>query len=325
MAQALSNSVSAHPRLDALIASAKALTPLSTALVFPGNEASLLAAIAAAEQGIIKFTCFGDQAAIGRMQAESGRSALFDAKLKIIDTGSNPNEAANVAVKACANGEFAALMKGSLHTDELMAAVVAREGGLRSSQRMSHCFVFDVPRYHKLLAITDAVVNIAPDLKTKAAATFSSVSLMRKLGVDRPKVAVVSAVETPNNEIPATLDALALSKMGRSGAFGNALVEGPFGFDNAMSAEAAAIKGIVSEVAGDPDVIVVPDLNSGNILYKSLVYMAGAECAGVVLGAKVPIILTSRADSGYARLASCALASVVRDLGATAAAGSAET
>jgi phosphate acetyltransferase len=302
----------AHPRLDALIAKARKLPPLRTALVFPGNEASLIAALEASASGLIDFVCFGDAAQITQLQAASANTTLRDAALSLVDTGTDPNAAAVAAVAACADGQFEALMKGSLHTDELMAAVVAPAGGLRGALRMTHCFVFDVPRYHKLLAITDAVVNINPDLKTKVAATFSAIALLRQLGVAAPKVAVVSAVETVNAAIPATLDAAKLVEMAGAGEFGNAVVEGPFGFDNAISAEAAKTKGMISEVAGEPDLIVVPDLNSGNILYKALIYMAGAECAGIVLGAKVPIILTSRADSGFARVASCALASLAR-------------
>ncbi|TAG06231.1 MAG: bifunctional enoyl-CoA hydratase/phosphate acetyltransferase [Betaproteobacteria bacterium] len=316
-----SPSAAAHPRLDALIAKAKLLPALRTALAFPGNEASLIAALEASASGLIDFVCFGDAAQIARLQAASAHRSLRDATVSVVDTGADPNAAAMAAVAACASGQFEALMKGSLHTDELMAAVLAPVGALRGALRMTHCFVFDVPRYHKLLAITDAVVNINPDLKTKAEAISSAIALLRQLGVAVPKVAVVTAVETVNEAIPATLDAAKLVQMARAGEFGEALVEGPFGFDNAISAEAAKTKGMISEVAGEPDLIVVPDLNSGNILYKALVYMADAECAGIVLGAKVPIILTSRADSGFARVASCALASLARAGDAAATGG----
>jgi phosphate acetyltransferase/phosphate butyryltransferase len=199
-------------------------------------------------------------------------------------------------------------MKGSLHTDELMAAVVNKEAGLRGSSRISHAFVFDLPRYHKLLALADCVVNIAPDLKTKKDIVGNAVALLRQIGIAQPKVGIVTAVEVVNPSIPATLDAQALVDMARTGAWPGALVEGPFGFDNAFSAEAARIKKIESQVAGDADLLVMPDLNAGNMLYKSFNYVGGGDCAGLVLGAQVPIVLTSRADSLQSRRASVALA-----------------
>ena len=206
-------------------------------------------------------------------------------------------------------GAVAALMKGSLHTDELMSAVVARDTGLRGERRISHAFVFDLPRYHKLIALADCVVNIAPNLATKRDILGNAAALLqRALGIERPKVGIVAAVETVNPQIPATLDAQALVEMARQGAWPGAIVEGPFGFDNAFSAEAARVKKIESEVAGDADLLLVPDLNAGNMLYKSFVYVGGGDCAGLVLGARVPVVLTSRADSLAARLASVALA-----------------
>ena len=221
-------------------------------------------------------------------------------------------EAARIAVADAASGRVAVLMKGSLHTDELLGAVVARDSGLRGLGRLTHTFVFDLPRYHKLLALTDAVVNISPDLPTKAESLTHAIELMRKLGVVAPKVAILAAVETVNASIPATLDARTLTEWGASGRFGVATVDGPLGFDNAISAHAAATKGIVSAVAGDPDILLVPDLNAGNILYKSFVYIGGGECAGVVQGGRVPIVITSRADSLFSRVASCALAQISR-------------
>jgi phosphate acetyltransferase/phosphate butyryltransferase len=203
--------------------------------------------------------------------------------------------------------DLAMLMKGSLHTDELMSAVVNKLEGLRSHRRISHAFLFDLPSYHKLLALADCVVNIAPDIKTKRDIVGNAVELLQRLGIATPKVAVVTAVETVNPQIPATLDAQALVQFAAEGAWPGAVVEGPFGFDNAFSAEAARIKKIKSAVAGDADLMLMPDLNAGNMLYKSFVYVAGGECAGLVLGAKVPIVLTSRADSQMARLASVAL------------------
>ena len=188
--------------------------------------------------------------------------------------------------------------------------MVARQSPLRSSARITHTFVFDLPRFHKLLALTDAVINIAPDVLTKCDAITNALKLLKCLGVNSPKVAIVAAVETVSASIPATIDAAALVDLARGGRFGSTIVEGPLGFDNAFSATAALVKGISSAVAGNADLLVVPDLNSGNMLYKSFVYVGGGECAGLVQGARVPIILTSRADSQFSRIASCALASI---------------
>ncbi len=216
--------------------------------------------------------------------------------------------AAQHAAELAKQGVVGALMKGSLHTDELMSAVVSKSAGLRTDRRISHAFLFDLPRYHKLLALADCVVNIQPDLKTKRDILSNALALLRQLGVSRPKVGIVAAVETVNPAIAATLDAQALVAMARDGAWPGAVIEGPFGFDNVISAEAARIKKIDSEVAGDPDLLLMPDLNAGNMLYKSFNYIGGGDCAGLVLGAKVPIVLTSRADSVPSRLASVALA-----------------
>ncbi|MGH8795975.1 MAG: bifunctional enoyl-CoA hydratase/phosphate acetyltransferase, partial [Caldimonas sp.] len=202
------------------------------------------------------------------------------------------------------------LMKGSLHTDELMQAVVHKSSGLRGETRISHAFLFDLPRYPKLLALADCVVNIAPHLPAKRDILANAIALLQRLGIAEPKVGIVAAVETVNPAIPATVDAQALVEMSRNGAWPGAIVEGPLGFDNAISAEAARTKRIESRVAGDADLLLVPDLNAGNMLYKSFVYIGGGECAGLVLGAKVPIVLTSRADSLQARIASVALATL---------------
>ncbi len=200
------------------------------------------------------------------------------------------------------------LMKGSLHTDELMAAVVAREVGLRTGRRISHVFVMDVPTYHKVLLVTDAAINIAPTLEDKVDICQNAIDLAIALGLERPKVAILAAVETVNSKMPATLDAAALCKMAERGQITGGLLDGPLAFDNAISREAAATKGIRSEVAGDPDILLVPDLEAGNILAKQLSFLANADSAGLVLGARVPIILTSRADSVRSRIASCAVA-----------------
>lgn len=296
-----------HPRLVSLIDHARSRPSLSTAIVFPSDELSLRAATSALMAGSLKPTLYGNKRIIESLAKANG--AISD--IAIVDTGREPKDAARAAVAAVRRGEHAALMKGSLHTDELLQAVLDPEIGLRTERRLTHTFVFDVPSYHKLLAITDAVVNVVPNVATKADALANAIDVMRALGVARPKAAVVAAVEVENAAIPATMDAARLREIAASGRFGNAIVEGPLGFDNAISAEAARIKGITSSVAGDPDVLLVPDLNAGNILYKSLIYLAGGECAGIVQGARVPIVLTSRADSEFSRLASAALASIM--------------
>ena len=285
---------------------AQSLPTVTTAVVFPHDAASLRAAIGATRAGLINPVFYGSAM---RMRAIAGQENLTIPGV-IHDTGELAKDAAHQAVADAGVGRVQALMKGSLHTDELLAPVVARDSPIRGAGRITHTFVFDLPRYHKLLAVTDAVINITPDLRTKSDAIANALQLLNALGVTAPKVAIVAAVETVNANIPATLDAAALVALAREGRFGLAMVEGPFGFDNAFSAAAALAKGITSAVAGDPDLLVVPDLNSGNILYKSFVYAGGGECAGLVQGARVPIILTSRADSQFSRIASCALAVV---------------
>jgi phosphate acetyltransferase/phosphate butyryltransferase len=231
-------------------------------------------------------------------------------RFEIVATGEAPAEAAAHACRLVHAGQLDALMKGSLHTDELMSAVVHKSTGLRGSTRISHAFLFDLPRYPKLIALADCVVNIAPHLPAKRDILTNAIGLLQRLGIAAPKVGIVAAVETVNPAIPATVDAHALDEESRAGAWPGAVIEGPLGFDNAISAEAARVKRIVSAVAGDADLLLVPDLNAGNILYKSFVYVGGGECAGLVLGAKVPIVLTSRADSLRARIASVALATL---------------
>lgn len=293
-----------HPRLFALVEQALLLPALKTAVVFPHDAASMRAAIEAADAGLISPVFYGSEA---RMRAIADAVNLSIPGV-ICDTGALARDAANAAVADAGAGRVQALMKGSLHTDELLASVLARGSPIRSTERITHTFVFDLPRYHKLLAVTDAVINIAPDVRTKADAIANALRLLTKLGVTAPKVAIVAAVEMVNANIPATMDAAALVALAREGRFGPATVEGPFGFDNAFSKDAARAKGIDSPVAGDADLLLVPDLNSGNMLYKSFVYVGGGQCAGLVQGARVPIILTSRADSHFSRIASCALA-----------------
>jgi phosphate acetyltransferase/phosphate butyryltransferase len=297
-----------HPRLQALMARATAqagTSPQALGLVYPCDALALDAARRIQDSGMARPVLIGPAALI----AAAADTAQVDVRdFELIDSGSSAPDA---AVRACAmarSRDLRALMKGSLHTDELMAAVVHKEHGLRGSTRISHAFVFDLPRYHKLLALADCVVNIAPDLKTKKDILGNALGLLQKLGIAQPKVAIVAAVEVVNPSIPATLDAQALVDMARAGAWPGAVVEGPFGFDNAFSKEAAQIKKIESQVAGDADIFILPDLNAGNMLYKSFNYVGGGDCAGLVLGAQVPIVLTSRADSLQSRMASVALA-----------------
>ncbi len=299
-----------HPRLLALIERAQSHAPTTTAVVYPCEASALKATMDAAAFGLIRPVLYGPTSEI-RAVAAKAQLDLAATAVDFVECGASPVEAARRAVSDAATGAIQVLMKGSLHSDELLGAVLARDGGLRGSQRLTHTFVFDAPRYHKLLGVTDAVVNICPDLRTKRDAVAAACEAFRRLGVARPAVAVVTAIETVNQAIPATLDARELVALAGQGAFGEAIVDGPFGFDNAISAEAARIKGLGSRVAGDPDILLVPDLNAGNILYKSLVYLGGAECAGVVLGARVPVVLTSRADSPFSRIASCALANIL--------------
>ncbi len=241
--------------------------------------------------------------------AKAAAAAELDlSTFEIASAGDEPREAALRAVVLARDGAVGALMKGSLHTDALMSAVVTKGTGLRAATRISHTFLFDLPRYPKLLALADCVVNIAPHAPAKRDILTNAIALLRTLGIARPKVGIVAAVETVNPAIQATLDAQTLVELAEGGAWGDAIVEGPLGFDNAVSADAARTKGLESQVAGDADLLLVPDLNAGNLLYKSFIYIGGGECAGLVLGATVPIVLTSRADSVRSRIASVALA-----------------
>jgi phosphate acetyltransferase len=297
-----------HPRLDALVARARerasAARP-AVGLVYPCDALALEAAAGIDAAGIARPVLIGPREAIERAADAAGIDARA---FEIVSTGASAPEAARHATALARAGAIGTLMKGSLHTDELMSAVVDREAGLRGPRRVSHAFVFDLPRYGKLLALADCVVNIAPNLHTKRDILGNALDLLRQLGIAEPKVGIVAAVETINPAIPATVDAQALVQMAREGAWPGAIVEGPFGFDNAISAAAARVKKIDSRVAGEADLLLMPDLNAGNMLYKSFNYIGGGDCAGLVLGARVPIVLTSRADSLRARLASVALA-----------------
>jgi phosphate acetyltransferase len=290
-----------------LIAATTDLTPVRTAVVHPCDELSLTGALDAAERGIIVPILVGPKARIVAVAKAAGCSLTG---IEVVDTP-HSHAAAAMAVALARAGKVEALMKGALHTDELMEAVVDATLGLRTERRMSHIYVLDVPTYPKPLLITDAAINVAPDLREKRDIVQNAIDLARALGTELPKVAILSAVETVTPRMTSTLDAAALCKMADRGQITGGLLDGPLAFDNAISAASAAAKGIVSQVAGDADILVAPDLESANMMAKQLIYLAGADAAGLVMGAAVPIILTSRADSGWARLASCALARLV--------------
>jgi phosphate acetyltransferase len=288
----------------ALIEACAELEPVTTAVAHPCDESSLRAAVEAADADLIRPILVGPQA---RIRAVAEQCGLDIAAFRLVDTP-HSHAAAAKAVEIVRAGEAETLMKGSLHTDELMAEVVRKDGGLRTERRISHVFIMDVPTYAKPLAVTDAAINIFPDLETKVDIVQNAIEMAHALGRELPKVAILSAVETVTPKIPSTIDAAALCKMAERGQITGAMIDGPLAFDNAISKEAAAIKGIRSEVAGDADILVVPDLEAGNMLAKQLSFLANADAAGIVLGARVPIILTSRADTVRARMASCAVA-----------------
>jgi phosphate acetyltransferase len=293
-------------KYEALLAHCKQLSAVPTAVAHPCDEAALGAVVEAAEAGIIAPILVGPAERIRRVAKESG----LDLTRYPIEDAPHSHAAAARAVELVRAGRAELLMKGSLHTDELMSEVVKRDGGLRTDRRVSHAFVMDVPTYHKPLIVTDAAVNIVPTLDDKRDIVQNAVDLARALGIERPKVAILSAVETVTSKIPSTIEAAALCKMADRGQIQGASLEGPLAFDNAISREAARIKHIDSPVAGDADILVVPDLEAGNMLAKNLTFLARADAAGVVLGARVPIILTSRADNRRTRMASCAVAAL---------------
>jgi len=295
-----------HAKYDRLIAQCAALAPVPTAVVHPCDAASLAGALQAAAAGLIVPLLVGPEARLRRIAGEEG---LDISHCRLIDAP-HSHASADTGVALVRTSEAAALMKGSLHTDELMAAVVHRETGIRTARRISHVFIMDVPTYPKLLFITDAAVNITPTLDDKVDIVANAIELAQALGVAVPKVAILSAIETVSAKIPSTIDAAALCKMADRGQIKGAVLDGPLAFDNAISKEAAAMKGIVSPVAGDADILLVPDLEAGNMLAKELTFLANADAAGIVLGARVPIVLTSRADSVRARLASAAVAAI---------------
>ncbi len=287
-----------------LIERVKDWEPIPTAVCHPCGKEALEGAIDAAEMGLIHPILVGPEEKIRAVAEELG---LDISAYRLVSTR-HSHESAAQAVALCRSGEAEALMKGSLHTDELMGAVVPSATGLRTERRISHVFVMNVPTYPRPLLITDAAINIYPTLEVKVDILKNAIELAHALDIKEPKVAILSAVETVNPKIPATIEAAALCKMADRGQIGGAIIDGPLAFDNAISREAALIKGIHSPVAGEADIFLAPDLEAANMLAKQLAYLARADSAGLVLGARVPIILTSRADSAEARLASCAVA-----------------
>jgi phosphate acetyltransferase len=296
-------------RYDRLVREAQRLPPVITAIVHPCDQISIEGVVEAANLGLIAPILFGPPARIrdAAQQAEAEISSF------LIEATAHSHDSAARAVELVRQGKAEALMKGSLHTDELMGAVVARETGIRTARRISHCFIMDVPGHKDPLIITDAAVNIAPSLADKVDIVQNAIDLGHALGFPEVRVAIMSAMETVNPAVPSTIEAAALCKMAERGQITGGILDGPLALDNAINEEAAAIKHIISPVAGRANVLVVPDLEAGNMLAKSLSFLASAAAAGIVLGARVPIMLTSRADNIITRLASCAVASLVAD------------
>ncbi len=292
-----------HALFRSLVARCEGLPAAPTAVVHPCDALSLQGAVDAARQGLIVPILVGPEAKI-RAAAEAARLDISDFRL---ESTPHSHAAAARGVALVRSGEAAMLMKGALHTDELMHEVVATDTGIRTARRVSHAFLMDVKDYPRPLIITDAAINVLPSLEAKRDIVQNAIDLAIVLGVPSPRVAILSAVETVTPKLPSTIDAAALCKMADRGQITGGRVDGPLAFDNAISPEAAREKGIVSEVAGQADILVVPDLESGNMLVKQLTFLAGADAAGVVLGARVPVVLTSRADNAIERVASCAI------------------
>ena len=298
-----------HVKYELLLRAAQRLPPVPTAVAHPCDDVSLEAAVEAAKQRLIAPILVGPPARVRAVAAAAG----LDISPYPLVASAHSHDSAARAVALVREGKAEALMKGSLHTDELMAAVVAHDTGLRTERRISHCFVMDVPGHADPLIITDAAVNIAPSLEDKVDIVQNAIDLAHAMELPEVRVAILSAMETVNPKVPSTVEAAALCKMAERGQITGAILDGPLALDNAISMEAAAVKHIVSPVAGHANVLVVPDLEAGNMLAKSLSFLAGADAAGIVLGARVPIILTSRADSLITRLASCAVASLLAE------------
>jgi phosphate acetyltransferase len=305
-----SGQVQSHTKYERLIAITKAVPPVPTIVVHPCDETSLRGALDSAEAGIICPLLVGPEAKIRNTASKHG---LDITGVEIVDVPHSEAAAAKgVELIHAAQGQM--LMKGSLHTDELMRSVTAKATGLRTERRISHVFVMDVPAYAETLLVTDAAINIFPDLDDKRDIIQNAIDLFTQAGFGTlPRVAILSAVETVTSKIPSTIEAAALCKMADRGQITGGVLDGPLAFDNAIDVEAARIKGIKSEVAGRAQILVVPDLEAGNMLAKNLAYFAKADSAGIVLGARVPIVLTSRADSARARMASCAVAALYAD------------
>ncbi|MBV9994332.1 MAG: phosphate acetyltransferase [Caulobacteraceae bacterium] len=298
-----------HVRYFRLIEAAQALPAVRTAVAYPCDEISLSGAVEAARLRLIEPILVGPSA---RLREVADTAGLNIDRFEFVDATDDPDSAAKAVALVRTRGAEA-LMKGSLHTDLLMGAAVRREAGLRTERRISHCFILDVPGHANALVITDAAVNIAPSLEEKVDIAQNAIDLSHAMNVAEVRVAILSAMETINPEVPSTIEAAALCKMADRGQITGALLDGPLALDNAISPEAAAVKGIVSPVAGRANVLLVPNLEAGNMLAKSLSFLAGGDAAGIVLGARAPIILTSRADSLTTRLASCAIASHLAD------------
>jgi phosphate acetyltransferase len=282
----------------------KDLPAITTAVVWPLSDVALKGTVEAAVEGLIEPTLIGDEAAIKALAAKIG----IDVSAYPILDCETERKAAELGVAMCRSGNAQAMMKGSLHTDELMKAAMKADTGLRTNKRISHVFIMDTPAYSRTVLITDAAINITPELEDKVHIVQNAIDLAHALGIAEPKVALLSAIETVNPKIKSTLDAAALCKMADRGQITGGILDGPLAFDTAVSVKAAKIKGLVSPVTGQADILVVPDLESGNMLAKQLEYLGGAQLAGIVLGARVPTILTSRADSAATRLTSCAVA-----------------
>jgi phosphotransacetylase/acyl dehydratase len=300
--------VQRHRHFDRLIKACDGLEPIVTAVAVPEDDASLGGALLAAKHGLIRPILVGSATAIKAVAKQIGADLEG---VEILDAPSD-DAAAAMTVELARSGKAQAIMKGHLHTDALLHHVVKHEGGLRTNRRLSHVFVMDVPGLDHVLIVSDAAINIAPDLEAKVDITQSAIDVALALGIEKPKVGILSAIETVNPRIQSTLDAAVLSKMAERGQIRGAFVDGPLAMDNAVDVEAAKTKGIVSLVAGHADILIVPNLEAGNMLAKELSFVAHAEAAGLALGATVPIILTSRADDERARLASCAIAVLVR-------------
>lgn len=296
-----------HTKYERLVERCKALSPTPTAVAHPCDESSLRGAVEAAQLGLLAPILVGPREKIAMLAKQF---SLDIASYDIVDAP-HSHAAAAEAVHLVREGKAEMLMKGSLHTDELMGAVVARETGLRTARRISHCFVMDVPALEQAIIITDAAVNIFPTLEDRVHIVQNAIELAQALGKQQPKVAILSAMETVNPKLPSTIEAAALCKMADREQITGGILDGPLALDNAINLDAARVKKINSPVAGQADILVVPDLEAGNMLAKSLSFLADADSAGIVLGARVPIILTSRADSVMSRLASCAVAVLV--------------